>query len=90
MPVVREHAHDLLRKKIAAAEPVKDGRQTPYRGHVVFVAQHATATCCRTCLQKWHGIEKGRELSEDELAYAVEVVARWVEREVATDRRRSG
>ena len=90
MPVVREHARDLLSKKIAAAEPVKDGRQTPYRGHVVFVAQHATATCCRTCLQKWHGIEKGRELSEDELAYAVEVVARWVEREAATDRRRSG
>jgi hypothetical protein len=90
MPVVREHARDLLKRKIAAAEPVKDGRQTPYRGHVVFVAQHATATCCRTCLQKWHGIEKGRELSEDELAYAVDVVARWIEREAATDPRRSG
>jgi hypothetical protein len=90
MPVVREHAVDLLTKKIAAAEPVKDGRQTPYRRHVVFVAQHATATCCRTCLQKWHGIEKGRELSADELAYAVEVVARWIEREAATGRRGSG
>ena len=83
MPVVRQHARDLLLKKIAAADPVKDGRQTPYRGHAVFVAQHATATCCRTCLEKWHGIAKGRELTEDELAYAVEVVSRWIERETA-------
>ncbi len=90
MPGVREHARDLLTRKIAAAQPLKDGRQTPYRGHVVFVAQHATATCCRTCLEKWHGIEKGRELSADELDYAVEVVARWIEREAATARPRSG
>lgn len=86
MPAVREHARDLLTKKIAAAEPRNDGRQTPYRGHPVFVAQHATATCCRTCLSKWHGIEKGRGLAEDELAYAVEVVVRWIEREARPER----
>lgn len=83
MPVVREHARDLLTRKIAAALPIKDGRQTPYRGHPVFVAQHATATCCRTCLEKWHGIAKGRELTGEELDYAVAVVARWIEREAA-------
>ena len=81
MPVVREHARDLLTKKISAAEPIKDGRQTPYRGHPVFVTQHATATCCRSCLEKWHGIAKGRALTDAELDYAVDVVARWIERE---------
>ena len=65
MDVVREHAGELLVKRLAPAAPHKDGRQTPYRGHPVFVAQHATATCCRSCLQRWHGIPKGRELTAD-------------------------
>jgi hypothetical protein len=81
MPVVREHARELIAKRLAAAEPYKDGKQTPYRGHPVFVAQHATATCCRTCLQRWHGIAKGRELSEAEQSYVVEVICRWIDRE---------
>jgi hypothetical protein len=81
MPVVRSHAHDLIGSKLAPAEPYKDGRQTPYRGHPVFVAQHATATCCRTCLQRWHSIPKGRDLSEDERSYVVDVICRWIERQ---------
>ena len=56
----------ILAKRLAPAEPYKDGKQTPYRGRPVFVAQHATATCCRTCLEKNHGIEKGRELWAEE------------------------
>ena len=79
MEVIREHAAELLVRRVAAAEPAKDGKQTPYRGHPVFVAQHATATCCRTCLQRWHGIPKGRELTADEQAYAVDVICRWIE-----------
>ena len=63
--------------------PDKDGKQTPYRGHPVFVAQHATATCCRTCLQRWHGIPKGRELTAEEQAYAVDVICRWIETDLA-------
>jgi hypothetical protein len=78
-----EHAAELLARRVAAAEPAKDGKQTPYRGHPVFVAQHATATCCRTCLQRWHGIPKGRELTADEQAYAVDVICRWIESDLA-------
>ncbi|MEA2324410.1 MAG: hypothetical protein QOD81_4260 [Solirubrobacteraceae bacterium] len=81
MTTIRRHAADLLAKRLAPAQPAKDGRQTPYRGHPVFVAQHATATCCRTCLQRWHEIPKGRELSAEEQAYVVDVIARWIERE---------
>jgi Domain of unknown function (DUF4186) len=91
MPVIREHAADLIHQRVAPAAPRKDGKQTPYRGHPVFVAQHATATCCRTCLERWHEIPKGRELSAEEQAYVVDVIARWIERELAaTPRPRAG
>ena len=63
----------------------KDGKQTPYRGHPVFVAQHATATCCRTCLERWHGLPKGRRLPAEEQLYVVDVICRWIERELAAD-----
>ncbi|MEU3510060.1 DUF4186 domain-containing protein [Streptomyces longwoodensis] len=80
---IRWHAYDLLARRLAPAEPYEDGKQTPYRGHPVFVAQHATATCCRSCLQRWHGIPKGRELSRAEHVYAVHVICRWIERELS-------
>ena len=78
----RRHAGELIGKRLAPAEPYKDGRQTPYRGHPVFVAQHATATCCRTCLLRWHQISKGRELTPEERAYVVNVIVRWIQREM--------
>lgn len=75
---VRRHARDLIDRRLAPAEPRNDGRQTPYRGHPVFVAQHATATCCRTCLARWHGIPAGRALEEAERDYVVEAICRWI------------
>jgi hypothetical protein len=83
MTTIRKHAGEVLAKRVAPAEPAKDGRQTPYRGHPVFVAQHATATCCRTCLERWHRIPKGRALTADEQAYAVDMICRWIERDLA-------
>jgi hypothetical protein len=79
----RAHAHDLIAKRLAPAQPHNDGKQTPYRGHPVFVAQHATATCCRSCLRKNHGIEPGVELTREEQGYVVDVICRWIERELA-------
>jgi Domain of unknown function (DUF4186) len=79
---VRAHARELIAKRVAPAAPDKDGRQTPYRGHPVFVAQHGSATCCRNCLERWHGIPKGRELSAEELEYVVDVICRWIELEL--------
>jgi hypothetical protein len=78
--VVRTHARDFIARRIAVAEPANDGRQTPMRGHPVFVAQHATATCCRSCLAKWHGIPAGRELTADEQAHVVSAIERWLAR----------
>jgi hypothetical protein len=82
MGAVRKHAEDLFAARVAPAAPPKDGRQTPYRGHPVFVAQHATATCCRTCLERWHDIPKGHALDADQQAYAVDVICRWIELEL--------
>ena len=82
---LRRHAHELIGIKLAPAQPAKDGTQTPYRGHPVFVAQHATATCCRNCLERNHGIAKGHELTAEERAYAVDVILRWIERELEGD-----
>ena len=76
--VARDHARDFVAKRLATAEPANDGRQTPMRGHPVFVAQHATATCCRSCLAKWHGIPAGRELTSDEQAHVVSAIERWL------------
>jgi hypothetical protein len=77
--VVRRHAEDLVGTRLAPARPRNDGRQTPYRGHPVFVAQHATATCCRTCLERWHGIAAGNELDAAQRAYVVDAICRWIE-----------
>ena len=83
---LRAHADDLIAKRLAPALPFKDGKQTPYRGHPVFIAQHATATCCRSCLERWHDIPRGRELSAEQRAYVVDVIWRWIERELAPAR----
>ena len=76
--VLMEHAARFVEQRLAPAAPANDGRQTPMRRHPVFVAQHATATCCRGCLRKWHGIPPGRLLDETEIAYVVDVIAAWL------------
>ena len=78
--VILSHARDFVAKRLAPAEPPNDGRQTPMRGHPVFVAQHATATCCRSCLAKWHGVAAGRPLSDGEQAHVVSAIERWLTR----------
>ena len=83
LEAVLSHARDFIDKRLAPAEPVNDGRQTPMRGHPVFIAQHATATCCRGCLAKWHGIAMARELTEGERRYIAEIISVWLEREQA-------
>jgi hypothetical protein len=81
LPVVLEHAAAFIEKRLAAASPANDGKQTPMRHHPVFIAQHATATCCRGCLQKWHRIPKGRPLEDAEKKYIVEVIGAWLVRQ---------
>ena len=67
-------ARQRLVKCLAPANPPRDGYQTPLAGNAIYYAQHAVATCCRTCLEYWHGIPKGRELTPDELEYSLQLV----------------
>jgi hypothetical protein len=76
---VLEHAEAFVAQRLAPAMPVNDGKQTPFRGHPVFIAQHATATCCRGCLAAWHGIERGKPLTDEEQAHVVATIMRWLD-----------
>lgn len=78
---IRQHAADFVRKRLAPAVIPNDGKQTPMRGHPVFIAQHATACCCRGCFAKWHHIPAGRELTAAEQEYAVAVLMEWIRRQ---------
>ncbi len=79
---IRSHAKDFVAKRLSPAVIPNDGKQTPMKGHPVFLAQHATGCCCRGCFSKWHGITPGRELTTDEQDYAVAVLMAWIERQM--------
>jgi hypothetical protein len=68
LPVILQHAKRFVIERLAAERPLNDGKQTPLRGHPVFVAKHATASCCRGCLSKWHRIAPGVALNDEQIA----------------------
>ncbi len=76
---IRTHAVDFITSRIAQEFPGNDGKQTPMKNHPVFIAQHATATCCRGSIQKWHKIPKGKALHDDEINYLVNLIVKWIE-----------
>lgn len=80
--IIDRHAADFVAQRLAAAEPRNDGKQTPMRGHPVFIAQHATATCCRSCLEKWHRIAAHQPLSAAQQRYIVSVIHAWLVNEL--------
>lgn len=79
---IKSHARDFISKRIAPAEIPNDGKQTPMRGHPVFIAQHATATCCRGCINKWHKFPKNVQLSQGQQDYLVDLIMEWIKRQV--------
>ncbi len=82
LETIRRHAGDFIAKRIAPAIIPNDGKQTPMKGHPVFIAQHATACCCRKCINKWHKIPYDRALSEKEQKYLVNIIMQWIERQM--------
>lgn len=76
---IRSHAADFLSKRLAPEQPLNDGKQTPFRGHPAFKAQHATGTCCRGCLFKWYRLSKNRQLTELEIKYLTDVLMDWIQ-----------
>jgi len=82
LDVIRTHAEDFIRTRLAPAVIENDGKQTPMRGHPVFVAQHACACCCRGCLNKWYKVPKGRELNTEQQRRIVNLLMAWIERQI--------
>ncbi|MCU6775026.1 MULTISPECIES: DUF4186 domain-containing protein [Blautia] len=81
MDTIRSHARDFVRTRLAPAQIPNDGKQTPMRGHPIFLAQHATGCCCRGCLYKWHRIPQGVQLTQNQQDYVVDVLMTWIEKE---------
>ena len=86
LDVIRSHAADFVAKRLAPAEIPNDGKQTPMRGHPVFVAQHACACCCRGCLNKWYRVPQGRALTGSEQLRIVNLLMVWIEKEYRSKR----
>lgn len=83
--VIEQHARDFISKRVAPAEISNDGKQTPMKGHPVFIAQHATACCCRGCINKWHGFPNGVELTLKQREYLVGLIMEWIRRQALSD-----
>lgn len=81
LDVIEKHTRDFIHKRLAPSNIPNDGKQTPFKGHPTFKAQHATATCCRSCLFKWHHISNNKELTQLEEDYIVEVIINWIKRQ---------
>ena len=90
LQVIRSHAAEFVAMRLAPAYPQKDGKQTPMRGHPVFVAQHACACCCRGCLEKWYQVPRGRALTEQEQRGIVNLLMAWILVEYQAEQRGKG
>ena len=82
LPEIRQHAEKFVAERLAPAVIPNDGKQTPMRGHPVFVAQHACACCCRGCLHKWYGIPEGIPLTDIQQKGIVDLLMAWIKREM--------
>ena len=82
LDVIRQHAQDFIAKREAPAFIPNDGKQTPMKNHPVFIAQHATATCCRGCLYKWYHIKPHTQLDDSQQEMIVQVIISWIKREL--------
>ncbi len=79
MDEIKKEAYEFIRFRLAPALPKNDGKQTPIKIHPVFIAQHATATCCRKCLEKWHNIPQGIALTSQHIDFIVTLIMAWLQ-----------
>ena len=83
---IKKHAYNFISIRLKPKYIKNDGRQTPTKQvHPVFIAQHATGTCCRKCLSKWHNIPINKELDSFEIDYIVDVIIKYIENEMTSE-----
>lgn len=83
MDIIEKHTEEFIDKNLSKLLP-NDGKQTPLKNHPVFIAQHATATCCRGCIEKWYHIPKDKILEEKEKKFIKALILEWINKELET------
>lgn len=78
---IKKQAYEIINKRLKPKIIKSDGKQTPMKNHPVFIGQHATATCCRGCLYKWHHIKQNKELTEHEIDFITTLIIEWIRRQ---------
>lgn len=81
MDKIKQHAKAFIKKRLAPKYIPNDGKQTPMKGHPVFIAQHACGCCCRGCLNKWYRVSKSTILTETQQEKIVNLLMAWIEKE---------
>lgn len=79
--IIRQHAFEILNNRIKIKKQ-NDGRQTPLKGYFIFIAQHATATCCRGCIKKWYNIPENSVLSNQQLDFFADLLVFWIKQQI--------
>ena len=75
---MRTAVEKRIRRSVSDASPPYDGRQTPKSGNSIYYAQHATATCCRKCIEEWHDVPRGVALTDEEVVYFTNLVMLYI------------
>jgi hypothetical protein len=77
---VLDSARQRIGKKLQNPGKFADWGQIPFEqgGSIIHFAQHATATCCRRCIEAWYGIDRRQALTEEQIAYFAELILRYV------------
>ena len=80
----RQHAEDFISKKRRLrAYIANDGKQTPNAWVTRYLLpsmqlQHVAEECIR----KWHKMQPGKELSQVQQEYLVDVIMTWIQKEM--------
>ena len=81
--LLRQMVHRRIKNSIGNRQNYREGKQTTIGGsEIIHYGQHATGTCCRKCLEYWHNIKMGTDLTEKQLEFCTELVMYYIEKRV--------
>ncbi len=89
LDIIEKHCDEFINNNLKIYNEEKDGHQTPTKNHPVFIAQHATATCCRECIEKWYHIPKEKELNESEIKCIKAIIMEWIKSDINNSKNKS-
>ena len=81
---MRSKVIKILSNKInkKRSEIFRDSTQTPKGKDIIYLAQHATGTCCRRCIEEWYGINKEEIMNEEQINFLTEIIMTYINEKV--------